>query len=252
MSQREQGSARLLLAVLIVACLAAAAYGIWFRKAVVTQPAPEASRPPSPPAAATALTSSANTLPNVPAGPASASDVSRAPGTARGASHAALSEPAASGDASERRVVSGRVVQTSDYCGGAHPPDELLEALRKEKPFPNKTIYVRAGGVNQPSEPVAKFTTDAEGRFQISLPPGTYCLIEENKKLEMKIPDIMKENQQLPPSQAYQFEGQDCLRKWWNSCDATLTVGKDDVKNVVIKFHQTCRPPCITGGPMPA
>tara|TARA_B110000090_G_scaffold138656_1_gene152538 strand:- start:1377 stop:1841 length:465 start_codon:yes stop_codon:yes gene_type:complete len=41
------------------------------------------------------------------------------------------------------RVIKLTVTETSDYCGGAAPPAELLETLLKEKPFTGK-LYVHS------------------------------------------------------------------------------------------------------------
>jgi hypothetical protein len=41
------------------------------------------------------------------------------------------------------RVIKLTVTETSDYCGGANPPAELLETLMTEKPFTGK-LYVNS------------------------------------------------------------------------------------------------------------
>ena len=151
-----------------------------------------------------------------------------------------------------RWKVSGKVIQTNEYCGGANPSEEIIEALRKEKPLPDKRLFVRAGTLNKITRPVLQsFTTDAEGNFEISLPPGDYCVIEEGKKDQLKIPDFSKENEKLPPAEAYRLTSEECLRTWWRACDQTLRVKRQSLKGVVIRFHQRCNPPCITGGPQP-
>lgn len=150
-----------------------------------------------------------------------------------------------------RRTISGKVVQTSDYCGGANPSEEILEFLRKEKPFPNKEVFVRAGNVNAIKQTILKFTTDAEGNFKISLPPGDYCFIDDSKKDALRVPDFTKENQNLAPSQQYHLTSEECLKQWWETCDKTLKVEKKDLKGVVIKYHRACNPPCVVGGPKP-
>ncbi len=144
------------------------------------------------------------------------------------------------------RTVSGKVVETNDYCGGAAPTEEMLEWLRKEKPVPRKELFVRAGTANGSSRILLKFTTDAEGNFKISLPSGDYCIIEESKREPPKVPHTSKGAWNAAGSQPT------CLQKWYGTCDKTLTVGQQDLKDVLIKFHRTCNPPCTTGGPPPA
>jgi len=151
-----------------------------------------------------------------------------------------------------RRVITGRVVESRQWCGGANPSDEILELLRKEAPVANKTFYVRGGSMNSPKQAVLlQFTTDKQGDFKISLPPGDYCIVEEIKKDESGMPDVSKLNEELPESQKYQLAGPNCLQKWWMTCDYSLKVGKQNRKDVVIRFHRTCNPPCILGGPKP-
>ena len=168
---------------------------------------------------------------------------------------AAMTDPAATPSSAEpparkaagKRTVSGKVVETSDYCGGAAPTEEILAALRQEKPFPNKELFVRAGAVNETSRPILqKFASDAQGNFTISLLPGDYCVVEGDKKDRLKVSESAKGNQKEAASQAA------CLEKWRRTCDKTLKVGKQNLRGVVIKFHHACNPPCATSGPPPA
>ncbi len=166
--------------------------------------------------------------------------------------------PAHAPAASVSRVkVSGRVVQTSDYCGGANPTEEMLEYLRKERPLANKQLFIREGISNTLEKPVLQtFTSDAEGNFEVSLLPGDYCVIEENKKDALKMPDVPK-GKQLP-GRAQKIDpksrvvNEECLRQWWQACDKLLKVQEQNLADVVIKFHHRCNPPCVTAGPPPA
>jgi hypothetical protein len=152
-----------------------------------------------------------------------------------------------------RMTITGTVVETHDYCGGANPLPEMLEALRKGTPVANKTFYVRAGSVNSAKQAVLlQFNTDAQGNFKIALPAGDYCIVEESKKDKSQMPDLAKLNRDLPETQRYELSSPDCLAKWWSACDCHLKVGARNLQNVVITFHRTCNPPCIVGGPQPA
>ncbi len=156
---------------------------------------------------------------------------------------------------SRTRVLSGRVVQTSSYCGGANPSQEILEELRKQKPYPNKTLFVRAGTVNDLAKPILqRFASDAEGNFKISLPPGDYCIVEEAKKDKPAAPDFSKENEELAKSggggEAYRLTSLECLKQWSGTCDKTIKVEKRNVTGMVIEFHHGCNPPCVKGGPL--
>jgi len=150
------------------------------------------------------------------------------------------------------RKISGKVIQTSNYCGGPPPPQELIDELRREKPFPDKELYIREGDINLLSKPIIKkFVSDKDGKFEISLTPGKYCIIEKIKKEELKIPDFTEINKQLPSYSQYRVESEQCFKDWWKNCDKILDVENQDSTDSVIKFHHRCGQPCVTGGPKP-
>ncbi len=238
MGREEEGYARLFVIGSLLALVWLAGYFGWFLKA-------------HPPASTNLRTASApepgpsiSFLATPPQAPAPAST----PVSASGSGGATRSKAKTAG----RRTVSGKVVQTSNYCGGANPSEEILEFLRKEKSFPNKEVFVRAGSVNAIKQTILqKFTSDAEGNFKILLPPGDYCFIDDSKKGIWKVPDFTKENQNLAPSEHYRLTSEECLKQWWQTCDKTLKVEKQNLKAIVIKYHRGCNPPCVVGGPKP-
>ena len=150
------------------------------------------------------------------------------------------------------KKISGKVTQTSDYCGGAPPPQELIDELLKEKAFPNKKLYIRESAVNMLSKPVIKeFTVGDNGTFEISLPSGQYCIIEDVKKENLKIPDFSEINKELPSYSQYRIQSEKCFKDWWETCDKILLVNNQDITDFVIKFHHDCGQPCVEGGPLP-
>ena len=150
------------------------------------------------------------------------------------------------------KTIFGKIIQTSAYCGGAAPPQELIDELRREKPFPDKELYVREGDINLLSKPIIKeFVSDKDGKFEISLTPGKYCIIEKIKKEELKIPDFTEINKQLPSHSQYRIESEQCFKDWWKTCDEILVVGNQVAQDFVIKFRLSCDHPCVNGGLMP-
>ena len=155
----------------------------------------------------------------------------------------------------ERRVtISGTVFETRQYCGGANPSEEILEAVRRPRPLANYELYVRSGSANALANPVLlKFISDANGNFQIALPEGEYCIIEAAKKDALKVPDFTGENRKLakidPNAIPYSLTSPKCLTEWWQTCDKALRVGKEKQTGVRVEFHRGCHPPCIQGGP---
>ena len=150
------------------------------------------------------------------------------------------------------KTIFGKIVQTSDYCGGAAPPQEMIDELIREKPFPDKELYIREGNVNLLSKPIIKgFVSDKDGKFEISLPQGRYCVIEKIKKENFKILDFTEINKRLPSYSQYHVESEQCFKDWWKNCDKILVVDNQDIKDFVIKFHHSCGQPCVSGGPLP-
>ncbi len=214
MSKKDTGNTRLPIVGILLAFVCVTAYFGWYRKPIrpVTSPGQAATasarEPGLSPAAATSLTPSEALAPNVGANRQVTLKASLP--EASGSSAAEL-EPFAAKTA-RPWTISGRVVQTRDYCGGFAPPEELLESLRKEKPYPNKELFVRAGTINKYSQPILqRFVSDAEGDFKISLPPGAYCVVESSKKEGLKILAATPGTQQEAASQT---AVEDCLRNW--------------------------------------
>ena len=155
----------------------------------------------------------------------------------------------------ERRVqVSGTVFETREYCGGANPSEEILEAVRRPRPLANHEMYVRAGPTNAlKNQVLLKFTTDEKGNFQIALPAGEYCILEAGKKNALKIPDFTEENRKLaktePAAIPYSLTSPNCLTEWWQTCDKVFRVGKKNQTGMRIELSRGCHPPCVQGGP---
>lgn len=79
-------------------------------------------------------------------------------------------------------TITGSIQNNAEYIGGAPPPDSLLIALATYKPSANQNFFVRKGSTNTPNTPlVASFTTTPAGTYTLTLPPGTYSVIAQNK-----------------------------------------------------------------------
>ncbi len=79
-------------------------------------------------------------------------------------------------------VLELSITSTSQYCGGAAPPQELQDNLAKPKPLENKVIYVRKDK-NDLSTPILyTLTTDLNGRASLKLAPGKYTFVDASKK----------------------------------------------------------------------
>src|SRR5687768_11984069 len=86
---------------------------------------------------------------------------------------------------------SGLVTQTSSYCGGARPSEEILEEYNKPKPYIGKVLHVREGKDNvSGGKVVLRIVTNDSGYFSGSLPPGSYCIVQEEQLKPLDISSI--------------------------------------------------------------
>lgn len=144
-------------------------------------------------------------------------------------------------------LVSGQVQQLKCYCGGAKPPQTLLDRLAIPVPYPQKTFHVRAGNVNSlKAAVVAHFTTDAEGKFALRLPPGSYAIVQD-EQLKVLDPARFADNTHAID--------QACLEEWWQKPYSLIEVQATDLPPLNFVFQKRCfidsDLPCIayTGPP---
>jgi hypothetical protein len=146
---------------------------------------------------------------------------------------------------------SGMVTQTNSYCGGARPSEEILEEYNKPKPYAGKVLHVREGKNNASGgKVVLRIVTNDSGYFSGSLPPGSYCIVQEEQLKPLNISGI-KGAKDKPLA-----VDSNCLDKWWSGSLATFQVPRNDTSGILINFHHPCfvsgDVPCIRYvGPMP-
>jgi len=160
---------------------------------------------------------------------------------------------------SKKRVssvaVNGSITQTSNWCGGARPTEEMEREFRTPKPFDNCTLYVRKDS-NQLTKPILHtLTTDARGKFQLRLSPGKYVVV-----------DILKKNDSVYQSTIHKYKEAtqttgpidiSCYNNFVALPDFTIIVPKNATKSVNVShnYHQHCNwsgAPCVEfRGPYP-
>ncbi|MBK7762453.1 MAG: hypothetical protein IPI46_03665 [Bacteroidetes bacterium] len=143
-------------------------------------------------------------------------------------------------------TIKGIVTETSDYCGGAMPNEQVLEALKTPQPIAGKTIYIKIGSKNSEGKAIyKKLITDSAGCFKVRLKSGqTYCFVEEWKSKKFIIPKDTDE---------VKWDAE-CLRKRFQTADYLLTVKSSRNGMVKINFHNRCfyKPYCGEyTGPIP-
>lgn len=150
--------------------------------------------------------------------------------------------------AGPKHKVSGQVMHTRAYCGGAAPSEQMLNSYRTPTPLPSLKLYLRGGRTNIVTRPVIDSTmTDAEGRFTFNVPNGEYCILTKSR---------------IKPPVAANYDSntfeivEDCIDEWIVVCDATFSVADQDVEGLGLTLHKECFKedfnPCIRYiGPMP-
>ena len=141
-------------------------------------------------------------------------------------------------------LVTGSIMQTASYCGGAQPTQEMIKKLRTPSGIPFGKLFVKKTLVNEEGARIIDtIRADANGNFSITLPAGNYCLVEEWKSKPFK----------LPLNSKMQTVDAACYRKLYNTCDYQLNI-TEDMPDLKFNFHRPCyfNLPCISyKGPMP-
>ena len=131
----------------------------------------------------------------------------------------------------KRFTVSGKVLYTSGYCGGAAPTPDMEAEAKLPKPRFGQELIVRTGETNTlNSRVLARTTTKEDGSFSFQLPPGEYCIVISQK-----------ENlAQMPKNSDYIQVDDDCYKKWMAQCDIGFMLRDRDVTDIKVILHQAC------------
>ncbi|MFM2192566.1 MAG: hypothetical protein RLZZ118_1523 [Bacteroidota bacterium] len=133
------------------------------------------------------------------------------------------------------------ITQTSSYCGGAAPPQEMLERLSRPQPYANQVYYI--GKIGKKKSTFQKITSDTLGAFLLQLSAEKYVVFSAEKMKPLT----------LPTSNKYTKYDAACIRKQYATPDASFEIKN---KNVEVNWnvHHACfySLPCSTyRGPMP-
>lgn len=133
----------------------------------------------------------------------------------------------------KKQILSGKVMITYSYCGGAAPTEEMLAALAKPQPYVGKVFYVRKGNRNTlASEIVTRITTDSIGAFSVELAAGTWSLIQEEQVKEI-------DSNNYKNTATHQVD-MDCLRKWWSEPYEIIEIKDSAITDLHFSFHRRC------------
>jgi len=149
-------------------------------------------------------------------------------------------------DSSENIVgnVSGFIKVVHPWCTDVL--DDRTSAYVKPRPFPKKKMYIRRGDSNDFTKPiVSEFTTDSAGSFHISLPPGAYTIIAENK-INKPNYDSLLSNYANGSKYCSPIKASDtiCMNRWYRTPDAAFIVGRNFIKDITITYYLPCFGDC--------
>jgi len=152
------------------------------------------------------------------------------------------------------------------YCagGGAAVTEEDLRRVPPPVPLAGVEIAASPGPEIPGGEPVARVKTDTEGRFELRLRPGTWCLYLASREVQprrkdapLAVPPGGEEDASLPvggPQGVVDFVDQRCLEAEQRRCDEVVEVGK---KGAMVEFGtwescpQPFSQPCWVGSQPP-
>ncbi len=127
------------------------------------------------------------------------------------------------------------LTQTSLYCGGAKPPDELLKKLNTPKPLIEKTVYIKKGDNNTfDSEVYLKVSSDTSGKIRFQLPAGKYFIVDESKKDSSCYYTLLKEYGTATKNTP--AVDKKCLKNWYEQPNFVFEIKDSDVKDLIINF----------------
>lgn len=144
------------------------------------------------------------------------------------------------------------VTQTSSYCGGARPSEEILQELNTLKPASGLTIYIGKGNSNHGVDFVVSSKTDELGKVSVELSEGIYYIVFDNKTAAYKESLLTTYGTETKDYSAIDIT---CLESWFATPEITFHVQKNNLRTIVLNHHIPCSwsaIPCVNyRGPLP-
>jgi len=143
------------------------------------------------------------------------------------------------------------VGQVTGFVKVVHPwctdicTDKTAEYIKPRK-FPNKKMYVKRGDSNYFSNPIVmEFTSDTDGSFHITLPPGAYIIIGENKLNKPNYDSLLSKyangSKYCVPIKASDTS---CINRWYRTPEASFIIGNNCLKGINIVYYLPCFGDC--------
>ena len=143
--------------------------------------------------------------------------------------------------------VIGMITETQSYCGGAAPPQDLLDELSKPKPIKGYSMYIRKTSNNIKNPILYIILTDSNGHFKIKLPVGSYSIVDDSKKDSQTYNDYL--NKYRHASESFGPLDEKCYSKYFSTPDFVIKVEKSKkITSLAHNYHRSCswsRNPCM-------
>ncbi len=153
----------------------------------------------------------------------------------------------------EKIEVRFHLTETEAYCGGAKPPQELLDELNTPKAMANTSIFLRNDTVNNIEDSIDyTFTSNQEGWINAKLPAGQYSVVFADKKDRKTYEDMLE--QYKTSTRLYKAIDTDCLQSYFRQPEKVIHVTEKGENKYEIKNRKHCKRsvPCATYiGPVP-
>lgn len=79
-------------------------------------------------------------------------------------------------------LVELRITQTSNWCGGARPSEDMERELRTPKPYTNYALFIRRDSNILTKPALHTLITNEKGIAKVRLSPGRYTVVNVDKK----------------------------------------------------------------------
>lgn len=146
------------------------------------------------------------------------------------------------------------VTSTSSYCGGARPPEEMLQELRTPRKLAGREVVIRRGNVNRVEEEIVwSGKSDENGELHVALTPGEYCLSGIEKRSRAYVDSLIMVHKN--PVTNYDPIDVGCIEKWIERPETVFKVDLNGSHLFEVNFHIPCSwnaTPCVNyNGPKP-
>jgi len=138
----------------------------------------------------------------------------------------------------------GHATHYEPWCSGAAPP---RGASTRSSPLANADFPVKPGRENAEGEPLMTIHTDAEGRFSVDLPPGTWCIVDAARGPK-------RPSQSLAVATAPRVAGDpQCADELWKACLAVIDTSQPPQGELQLSMFGHCswNHPCAPLEPPP-